>query len=199
MKHFEPLACLICTTNNCSFCLGGEDNMRARVPNHSVEGSHELYTLIEENKERLYRLAFSFVRNREEALDIVQETVYKAIISVGQLRQPQFLKTWLFRIAINCAHDALRKSKRVVAMEDGVLDAMVNPPESNREEMFDVRQAIERLDPKYKKVIILKFFEDMTLEDVAEILELPLSTVKSRLYRGLEKLKIDLEEVEGLE
>ncbi|WCR25821.1 sigma-70 family RNA polymerase sigma factor [Paenibacillus thiaminolyticus] len=173
--------------------------MCARLPNHSVEGSHELYTLIEENKERLYRLAFSFVRNREEALDIVQETVYKAIISVGQLRQPQFLKTWLFRIAINCAHDALRKSKRVVAMEDGVLDAMVNPPESNREEMFDVRQAIERLDQKYKKVIILKFFEDMTLEDVAEILELPISTVKSRLYRGLEKLKIDLEEVEGLE
>ncbi|WP_374017449.1 sigma-70 family RNA polymerase sigma factor [Paenibacillus thiaminolyticus] len=173
--------------------------MRARLPNHSVEGSHELYTLIEENKERLYRLAFSFVRNREEALDIVQETVYKAIISVDKLRHTQFLKAWLFRIAINCAHDALRKAKRVVTMEGDVLDAMVEVSESNREEIVDVRQAMERLDPKYKKVIILKFFEDMTLADVAEVLELPVSTVKSRLYRGLQKLKIDLEEVEGLE
>ncbi|OAJ76069.1 RNA polymerase subunit sigma-70 [Brevibacillus sp. SKDU10] len=173
--------------------------MPAHTPNHSSKESDHLYKLIEENKEHLYRLAYSFVKNREEALDIVQETIYKAIVSIDTLRKPEFLKSWLYRIAINCSHNSLRKTRRMVVMDTSILENVMQHSDKNRDDIFDVRQALEKLDLKYKTVIILRFFEDMTLESVAEILDVPVSTVKTRLYRGLQKLKIDLQEVEHLE
>ncbi|MFB0832465.1 sigma-70 family RNA polymerase sigma factor [Brevibacillus laterosporus] len=173
--------------------------MRAHTPNHSSKESDHLYKLIEENKEQLYRLAYSFVKNREDALDIVQETIYKAIVSIDTLRKPEFLKSWLYRIAINCSHNSLRKTRKMVVMDTSILENVMQHSDKNRDDIFDVRQALEKLDLKYKTVIILRFFEDMTLESVAEILDVPVSTVKTRLYRGLQKLKIDLQEVEHLE
>ncbi|AKF96173.1 sigma-70 family RNA polymerase sigma factor [Brevibacillus laterosporus] len=173
--------------------------MHTHTPNHSTEKIDHLYTLIEENKDPLYRLAYSFVKNRDEALDIVQDTIYKAITSIDSVRKPEFLKSWLYRIAINSAHNSLRKTRRIVSMDMSILENVRHHSDKNRDQIFDVRQALEKLDLKYKTVIILRFFEDMTLESVAEILDIPVSTVKTRLYRGLQKLKIDLQEVENLE
>lgn len=173
--------------------------MRAHTPVQSTEEREHLYRLIEENKENLYRLAYSFVKNRDEALDIVQDTIYKAIVSIDSLRNPEFLKSWLYRIAINCAHNSLRKTRRIIFMDMSILENVMYHSDNKCDEIFDVRQALAKLDLKYKTVIILRFFEDMTLESVAEILDVPVSTVKSRLYRGLQKLKIDLQEVEHLE
>ena len=67
---------------------------------------------------------------------------------------------------------------------------------SNTEEIMDLHESLKKLDMKYKTIILLKYFEDLTLKDISDILKLPLSTVKTQLYRGLEKLKIDLKEAE---
>lgn len=81
-------------------------------------------------------------------------------------------------------------------------DYLVDNEEStinNIDEVLDLNEALEKLDAKYKTVIILKYFEDMTLESISKMLKLPLSTIKTHLYRALEKLKMDLKEGKDIE
>lgn len=151
-------------------------------------------TIIEEKKESLYRLAYSYVKNRHDALDIFQEAVYKAYISIHKLKKPETFNAWIKRIVVNTAIDYLRKTKKIVYIEkeyEASSDEM-----SHAEEVMDLKKALDELDPKSKTIITLRFFEDLPLKEIAEILEMPLSTVKTNLYRSLDKLKINLEEVD---
>ena len=76
------------------------------------------YELISESKSQLYKTAFAYVKNKEEALDIVSDTVYKAYISIKKLKQPSFFNTWLTRILINTSLDYIKKSSRATSFEE---------------------------------------------------------------------------------
>lgn len=149
--------------------------------------------LISEQKEVLYRTAFTYVRNKDDALDIVGETIYKAYISIKQLKEPQFFNTWLTRILINCALDHIRLCKRIVPNETEIT---INNPLSNRDsaELLDLYDAVDRLDPKCKTIVILKYFQDFTLLQISQVLECPLGTVKTCLHKALKELRYELEE-----
>ncbi|MDR0434528.1 MAG: RNA polymerase sigma factor [Gracilibacteraceae bacterium] len=158
------------------------------------------YRIVEEKKQSVYRMAYSYARNEEDALDIVQDAVYKAYVSIGKLKNPEFFGTWFYRIALNCARDFVKKNRKVIAVADEVL---VNIPDHDmyeaREESADLTRALETLGEKYKTVVLLRFFEELSLDEIAAVLKIPVSTVKTRLYRALEKLKINAEEVNGVE
>lgn len=135
-----------------------------------------------------YRIAFSYVRNEVDAQDIVQESAYKAIYHANKLKKQEFAKTWICRIVINEAVSFFRKRKKEQAEP---MDKELASREN--EDMTDLRQALEKLPPEEKTVIILRFFEDMKLEEIAEVCGESVNTIKSRLYRTLKKLKLDLE------
>ena len=109
-----------------------------------------------EGYEKYYRLAYSYVHNEADALDIVQEAAYKAILKSDSLKEPQYVETRVY-------------------------------------ENIDLKRAIENLDPKDRAIVVLRFFEDRQLEEIAKILDENLSTVKSRLYRVMKKLRLNLE------
>lgn len=138
--------------------------------------------------EKYYRLAFSYVRNENDAMDVVQESAYKAMKEYRSLKKEEYLSTWLYRIVVNTALDCIRKNKKeligVVESKEYYEDEYID---------FDVMDSLERLDEKEKTIIILRFFEDEKLEDIATILNENLNTVKSRLYRAMKKLRIELE------
>ena len=160
----------------------------------AMKGDNESFdTLIQSRRENIYKVAYSYVNNTEEALDIMQEVIYKALVSIKNLKQPEYFNTWLTKITINCSINYLNKSKKLVPIDEKHLQD-INLQASNREEIMDLHQSLKSLDTKYKTILILKYFEDLTLKDISDILKLPLSTVKTQLYRGLEKLKIDLKE-----
>jgi RNA polymerase sigma-70 factor (ECF subfamily) len=160
----------------------------------AIAGDEDSFTvLMDEMQGRLYRMAFSYVRNKDDALEIVQETVYKAFISIHKLQKPQYFSTWLIKISVNCALDYIRKSKKIIFMDKDHEDSYV--PE-DRGEAIDLYEALSVLDEKSRIVIVMRYFEDMPLKEIANILDMPLSSVKSMIYRGLEKLKINLEEGE---
>lgn len=141
--------------------------------------------------EALYRLAFSYVHKEEDALDIVQESVYKAMKNAASLRQEAYIGTWLWRITINTAIDFIRKNHREVAVEEFY--------EAGREDQYrdiDTIEALEVLDEREKAVVVLRFFEDRKIQEVAEILGENTNTVKTILYRSLKKLKVELMEGE---
>ena len=146
-----------------------------------------------DNYEAMYRLAYSYVRNEEDALDIVQESVYKAIKNAGKVQQEAYIRTWIWRIVMNTAVDLIRSRKN----ETGLEEAGETGKEDTYQD-FDTLEALKILEPRDKAVIVLRFFEDQKLEDIARTLQENTNTVKTILYRSLKKLRVELTEGELL-
>lgn len=161
--------------------------------------AQELALLIENNQEKFYRVAYAYVKNREDALDIVHDAIVKALRSYGTLRNTEYAQTWFYRILINESISFLRKNRRLIPWEDlsdSQLPPSASPPDMFKDEYIDLYAAIDKLSPELKTIVILHFFEDMKLSEVAEITSTNLNTVKSRLYRALKNLKLDMEVLE---
>lgn len=140
-----------------------------------------------EGYEKYYRLAYSYVHNEADALDIVQEAAYKAILKSDSLQKIEYVETWVYRIVVNEACSLLRSRKENADVEE------VQVSSEDTYENIDLRRAIEQLEPKDRAIVILRFFEDRQLDEIAKILDENLSTVKSRLYRVMKKLRLNLE------
>lgn len=140
-----------------------------------------------ENYESYYRLAFAYVHQEADAMDIVQEGAYRAMLRADTLREANFAGTWVYRIMINTAKEYLRKNRREYAkLEEDQAAAQQYGD-------IDLQDAVNRLPQQEKSLIILRFYEDRQLSEIADILEENLSTVKSRLYRTLRRLREELE------
>ncbi len=145
-----------------------------------------------EYSDMFYRLAYSYVKNADDALDIVQESIYKAITSINTLRDPNSIKTWVYRIIVNTSLDFIRKRRREISVdkefllngESGVVDDYPD---------IDLENALEELPEVYYSIIVLRYFEDLKIREIADVLDMNENTVKTRLYKGLEKLKIRLD------
>lgn len=150
-------------------------------------------TFIRTQQKSLYLLAYSYTRNEQDALDIVQESIQKGWISLRKLKKIEQMKSWLYTILVHTAIDFLRKHKRVELIGE---DALMQLSEQDTYHNFDLEHALYQIPLQLREVVILRFFEDLKIEDIALILKIPLSTVKSRLYKALKLLKIELD-VEG--
>ena len=145
-----------------------------------------------ENQERFYRIAFSYAKNRESALDLVQDAIVRAITNISSLKKQEYLKTWFYRILVNECLMYLRKNK-ILFLPD--LEEQFDLPHSDKRfEDIELYEAVQQLEPELKTVVILRFFEDLKLEDIARITKTNLSTVKARLYRALKLLRVSIEE-----
>jgi len=120
--------------------------------------------------------------------------VLLAIESIHQLREPKYFTTWLMRICINVSLGVLEKQKKVISMDDLKLQSL-STGIATSDEKLDLLNAIYQLDGKYKTVLLLKYYEDLTFEQIAEILGEPIGTVKSNCKRALTKIKKTLKGV----
>jgi RNA polymerase sigma-70 factor (ECF subfamily) len=150
-------------------------------------------SLVESTKSQLYKMAFSYVHNKDQALEIVQETIYKGYISYGKVQNPSYEKTWLIRILINTALDFIKQNKRVVGLDEYMFESNASMEVDTHNKML-IEQALSVLNEHEKSVVILRYFEDIMLKDIAVMLTMPLSTIKSTLYRALIKMKVELKE-----
>lgn len=153
-------------------------------------------SLVQKNQDRMYKIAYSYVKNKEDALDVVQETVYKGYISYGKVKKVEYVETWLIRILINEAIDVLKKNKKVVTLEYGQLEVLSSDDSDLVNQKVVVHEALDKLNEHERTIVILRYFEDMKLMDVAKFLDKPISTIKSTLYRALKKMEIELKEVD---
>lgn len=145
-----------------------------------------------ENKERHYRLAYSYVKNVDDALDIVQESIYKAIRSMDSLKNSDNIKTWFYKIVVNTSLDFLRTRNKLVLFENEALyDNNLQTVDSYQD--FDLKSALELLPDDYRSIIVLRYFEDLKIEEIAQILNQNVNTVKTHLYKSLEKLRIKMD------
>lgn len=152
----------------------------------------ELTRLLKANQEKYYRMAHTYVKNREDALDIVHDAIVKALQKVHQVNNPMYLETWFCRILINQSLSFVRRRKNALNLEE-VKPISREEDWTGRVSLYD---AIDRLPPKLKTVILLRFFEDRSFEEIARITALKESTVKARVYKALQLLKLDMEDVD---
>ena len=145
-----------------------------------------------ENREGYYRLAYTYVKNQQDALDIVQEAICKALESQHKLKNPDGIKSWFYKIVVHTALDFLRKSNKIVLTEDEILEDIGGSSFDNYEDT-DLMSALDRLSDENKTIVVLRYFEAMKLQDIASIMNIPESTVKTKLYSSLKKLRIELE------
>ena len=166
-----------------------------------------LDTLIELYQHRLLRYLLFLTGKREVAEDLFQETWMRVLLRGAQYNGKARFDTWLFTIARNLVIDLSRK--RVMAsldeMSEGKEDdrpfevAMSGPSPleqfQSREDCAEVGEVLLKLEPSYREVLVLRFYEELSLEEIATVTRAPLSTVKSRLYRGLAALKPEMEQL----
>ena len=162
-----------------------KEQMRAEALQKKVEET------VLDSYEAMYRLAYTYVRSEEDALDIVQESVYKAIKYSASVKQEGYIKTWLWRIVMNTALDFIRKNQKEIA-----VDAFFEDGKEDSYRDFDTIEALKVLTEKEKAVVVLRFFEDQKLSEIAGILNENTNTIKTILYRSLRKLKLELTEGE---
>ncbi len=164
--------------------------------------------LIVRYQHRLLRYLLFLTGNREMAEDLFQEVWMRVLTRGGQFNGKARFETWLFTIARNLVID--HKRKRTMASLDELFDVgndddrpitfevADNPPSpfdhfSTTQDRAQIAEALLQLDTLYREVLVLRFHEELTLEEIAKVTQAPLSTVKSRLYRGLAAIKPRLE------
>ncbi|XKH49613.1 RNA polymerase sigma factor SigW [Chryseomicrobium palamuruense] len=169
-----------------------------------LNGNQDAYTeIVDLYQARLYQVCYRMLGNKHEAEDITQEAFLRAFINLHSFDQKRKFSTWIFRIATNLCIDRIRKKKPDYHLDaqvpgtDGLdMYSQVAASEALPVEQLEkmemqerVQYEISRLPDKYRSVIVLKYMEELPLQEISEILDLPLGTVKTRIHRGREALR----------
>ncbi|HOO79809.1 MAG TPA: sigma-70 family RNA polymerase sigma factor [Lachnospiraceae bacterium] len=146
---------------------------------------------------RFFRLAYSYTQNEEDARDIVQEGAYKAILNSDSLRKTEYAMTWLYRIMLNETFRYCKKQRKQITEEltEKMTEQLEGKPQDT-DQYMDLKSALCQLEMKDQAVVTLRYFEDMKIADIAKLMKENENTIKSRLYRSMDKLKITLKDGE---
>ncbi len=159
--------------------------------------------LLQRFQQPVYNLAYRLLNDSSDASDVVQEVFLKVFRNVGRFRRQSSLKTWIYRITVNEAHNQRRwffrhRSREVGLDAEPELTRSRNVPDAERSPFdytFDrekqelIENALARINPLFREVVVLRDVEDLSYEEIAEVLQISLGTVKSRILRGREALK----------
>lgn len=149
--------------------------------------------IIHTYKEYLYKVAYGRVHDNQLALDIVQESIVKGYMNIKHLKDPNLLKTWLTKVVYNECVSVIRKESKYALTEE-VWEENEPTSDSSIEERMDLKEAIDRLPDIYKQIILLKYYQHLKIEEIAQNLHIPEGSVKSYLSRAKKQLKKDLKE-----
>lgn len=172
--------------------MKGERNLdKDELISKVIKGDEEAFAnIMERLKGKAYNMAFGYVRNKEDALDIVSEAVCRAFVGVKKINKPEFFETWFIRIVINASNDFIRKQKVQAVLKNCII---TNRSETYREDILDLRHEIMKIDKKSRNILILRYYQDMTVKEISKIMGYPEGTIKSNLNRSKKKLQLALE------
>ena len=181
-----------------------EDDELVRRLRAGEEAAYE--ALLTRFQQPVYNLAFRLASNPGDASDVVQEVFLKVFRNVGHFRRQSSLKTWIYRITVNEAHNQrrwfFRHRSREVGLDEetdeGCSRTVADTGRSPFDYAFDrekhelIENALARINPLFREVVVLRDIEDLSYEEIAEVLQISLGTVKSRIMRGREALREEL-------
>nr|WP_260504299.1 RNA polymerase sigma factor SigW [Paenibacillus illinoisensis] len=184
------------------------DNLENRLVKLVLKGDQRAFAeIVELYKDKLFHLAYRMLNNRHEAEDVVQETFLRVFRNMEKYDPNQKFSTWIYRIATNLCIDRLRRKKPSYSLDaelndqegsDGysMLPSDDRTPESEAllsETQTLIREAIDSLPAKYKSVMILRYLQDLSLQEISDVTGMPVTTIKTRVHRGRDFLRKKLE------
>jgi RNA polymerase sigma-70 factor (ECF subfamily) len=183
-----------------------EDARILRGLRSGIEGAYE--ELIERYEQQVYGMVYRLLGNQSDASDVVQEVFLKVFRGVSTFREQSSLRTWIYRIAVNEAHNHrrwfVRHCKLEVPLEESrpehpnSLEYTPDPGRSPFEQALDsetrtlIERALTQINPVFRTAVVLRDVQNLSYEEIAEILQVSLGTVKSRILRGREALRREL-------
>lgn len=185
--------------------VSDEDARILRGLRGGIEDAYE--DLIARYQQPVYGIAYRLLGNPADASDVVQEVFLKVFRGVGSFREHSSLRTWMYRIAVNEAHNHHRwfnrHCRREVPMEEGAersaaLESAAHPGRSPFDHALEsenrtlIEQALANINPVFRTAVVLRDIENLSYEEIAEILQVSMGTVKSRILRGREALRREL-------
>ena len=187
-------------------------DMETRLAKLARSGDRVAFAgLVDLYKDKMFHLGYRMLGSPHEAEDVVQETFLRVYTNLDRYDENQKFSTWIYRIATNLCIDRLRKRKASYSLDaempDGegadwysLLPSQQATPEEESmltETQENIRKAINTLPEKYKSVVILRYLQDMSLQEIGDVLDMPVTTVKTRVHRGREFLRKKLQSEYG--
>lgn len=184
------------------------ENLDVRLAMLARKGDQRAFAeLVELYKDKIFHLANRMLNNRHEAEDVVQETFLRVFRNLDRYDENLKFSTWIYRIGTNLCIDRLRKRKPSYSLDAEINDqdgtdgySMIpsddRTPESEMllsETQRIIHESIESLPAKYKTIMLLRYIQDLSLQEISEVLDLPVTTIKTRVHRGREFLRKKLE------
>ncbi|MBM7662735.1 RNA polymerase sigma-70 factor (ECF subfamily) [Bacillus mesophilus] len=151
--------------------------------------------LFQQYEEDIYRMAYVYVKNEGDALDVVQEVAYRSFKKIGTLQKPEYFKSWLVKIAITCSIDLIKKNNKVVQLNPE-FEEYIGVEDQDVSLSITLHEVMNQLNAEEKSIVLLKYYEGYSFKEISNSLEMPLGTTKSILYRALGKLRTKLKEAE---
>ncbi|MNW35753.1 sigma-70 family RNA polymerase sigma factor [Fontibacillus panacisegetis] len=159
-----------------------EDDVRLAQQGHK----EAFVRVIKATEGTMYRVAKSILHSEEGVADAIQDTILKSYSSITSLREPRFFKTWIIRILINRCHQMLTSDRRFVPLGDWIESV----EEAVSYESVELQDVLNRLKVDHRVIVTLYYLEDIPINDIAEMLQIPAGTVKSRLSAARKQLVI---------
>lgn len=156
----------------------------------AIDGDKDSFLqLIDPIKDTLYKVAFVYLKNEDDALDCIHDAIIKAIKSLAALNEPQYFNTWITRIVTNTCKDYIKKNSKIVLVDINEYDNLLTTDDDKSDINYDIKNALDKLSEKERELIVMRYLEDKSLKDIVNKTNLPMGTVKSRLNRSLIKLR----------
>ena len=151
---------------------------------------------INENRLKMYKTAIAILKNEDDANDAIQDALYSAYKNYDSLKEKSYFSTWIIRILINKCYDIINKNKKIAYIDDSITQNTVG-----KEDNYDVESSLEwvleKIDKDLNEIVVLYYYNDFSVTEISEMLNIPKGTVKSRLARAREQIKTIIKEKEG--
>lgn len=141
--------------------------------------------LITNYKQPMYYVSKSILKNDEDCADALQESIIKAFLNIHMLKEPSYFKTWLIRIVMNECYQLLRKQKNIIPLES-IKEPSYTHPISQQ---LEIEEALVLLSDDHRQLLVLFYTVGLSIKEIAELLDFPVNTVKSKMHRAKKKMK----------
>lgn len=167
--------------------------MDEKLVRKAIRGNFKAYSiLVQELKNEGYKLAYTILRNEHDSIDAYLQAVEKGLKNIKNLKEAKYFKTWFLRIVINEAKNIVKKDNKVVFLNDLGKENTASG-DGDKESKIDLEVALSKVEPEVREMIELKFYMGYKLDEIADIMDVPVGTVKGKMYSALKNMKKDLE------